>query len=230
MAGRYTVVISPRAEAALQQMIEQYPLIGDTRDRLRERLEVLERFPFIGRNLPPGEWGGHQLLLGPFAWMASVCRVEGDVRSRRDHRGLPGCQRRERRLAGGRALRARAPSSRACYSRSGRDDLDIQRVGKVKPVRAPRRGCVRRGPGSCGLPESGPGGFVSYQSHPEPRRAPPRPAPSDASARRPRAARAASQTSTAGPNRAAQTIEDPRCRPTAGQRARGPQEALGIRP
>lgn len=79
MAGRYTVVISPRAEAELKEMIEEYPLIADARDRLRKRLEVLERFPFIGRNLPPGKWGGHQLLLGPFAWMASVYRVEGDL-------------------------------------------------------------------------------------------------------------------------------------------------------
>jgi hypothetical protein len=77
--GRYTVVVSPLADAELQRMIERYPLDPDTRSRLRERLAVLERFPFVGRDLPQGKWEGHQLLFGPFAWMASVYRVENSV-------------------------------------------------------------------------------------------------------------------------------------------------------
>lgn len=79
MASRYTVVVSPLADAELQRMIERYPLDADTRGRLRERLAILERFPFVGRDLPPGKWNGHQLLFGPFAWMASIYRVEGNV-------------------------------------------------------------------------------------------------------------------------------------------------------
>lgn len=79
MASRYTVVVSPLADAELQRMIERYPLDADTRGRLRERLAILERFPSSAATCRPGKWNGHQLLFGPFAWMASIYRVEGNV-------------------------------------------------------------------------------------------------------------------------------------------------------
>lgn len=79
MAGRYAVVVSPRAEIELERMVDEYPIPASTRARLREGLRDLERFPNMGRNLPPGKYGGHQILFGPYAWMASIYRVDGNT-------------------------------------------------------------------------------------------------------------------------------------------------------
>ncbi len=72
----YSLELSPRALAELEHMIASYPLPADTRARLRDRLALVERFPHSGQDLT-GRWAGHQRVLGPFRWLASIYVVEG---------------------------------------------------------------------------------------------------------------------------------------------------------
>ncbi len=62
----------------LDRMIETHSLPADTRARLRQRLEQIRQFPFSGQILE-GRWAGHQRVLGPFAWLASIYVVEDDI-------------------------------------------------------------------------------------------------------------------------------------------------------
>lgn len=55
----------------LDALIITHSLPPDTRRRVARRLEVLERFPLIGRRLT-GRWEGMHFLLGPWRWLLLV--------------------------------------------------------------------------------------------------------------------------------------------------------------
>lgn len=66
-----TVLVAPVARDRLDEIIADYSLPADTRDRVRDRLAVLERFPLAGQQLT-GPWLGFRRLLGPWRWMQLI--------------------------------------------------------------------------------------------------------------------------------------------------------------
>lgn len=68
MAG---VELTAAAVEDLDRLIRSHSLPGDTKDRLRRSLRVLERFPLLGAELP-GRWSGFRFILGPWRWMVLV--------------------------------------------------------------------------------------------------------------------------------------------------------------
>lgn len=69
-----SVELSARALHNLDQLIETRSLPANARDRVRQRLEVLEAFPRIGRRLE-GRWRSYRVLIGPWRWMLFVYLV-----------------------------------------------------------------------------------------------------------------------------------------------------------
>jgi plasmid stabilization system protein ParE len=69
-----SVELSARALQNLGDLIETRSLPANARDRVRQRLEVLEAFPRIGRRLE-GRWHSYRVLLGPWRWMLFVYLV-----------------------------------------------------------------------------------------------------------------------------------------------------------
>jgi plasmid stabilization system protein ParE len=65
------VLVSPRANADLDELIERHDLPADTRERVRRRLQRLGTFPRTGQKLPDN-WEGFRYILGPWRWMLIV--------------------------------------------------------------------------------------------------------------------------------------------------------------
>lgn len=69
-----SVELSAAALQDLDELIETRSLPPGARGRIRDRLEVLEAFPRIGRRLQ-GRWQSYRVLLGPWRWMLFVYLV-----------------------------------------------------------------------------------------------------------------------------------------------------------
>ena len=69
-----SVELSARALQNLDHLIETRSLPASARDRVRQRLEVLEAFPRVGRRLE-GRWHSYRVLIGPWRWMLFVYLV-----------------------------------------------------------------------------------------------------------------------------------------------------------
>jgi hypothetical protein len=65
------VELSVVAIEDLDRMIVTHSLPVDTKDRVRQSLLALERFPLIGRELE-GCWTPYRFLLGPWRWLLIV--------------------------------------------------------------------------------------------------------------------------------------------------------------
>jgi plasmid stabilization system protein ParE len=65
------VIVTPRAVADVQELIDGVGLPPDAFRRLQRSLRVLERFPLAGRALT-GRWDGTRFLIGPWPWMIVV--------------------------------------------------------------------------------------------------------------------------------------------------------------
>lgn len=65
------VELSEAAARDLERLILTHNLPADTRERLRRRLESLERFPLLGPALE-GRWAQYRYVLGPWRWMVVV--------------------------------------------------------------------------------------------------------------------------------------------------------------
>jgi hypothetical protein len=62
------VRLSAGAVKDLDHMIATLSLPFDTRERVRRKLEPLERFPWLGKELG-GRWHPLRLAYGPWPWM-----------------------------------------------------------------------------------------------------------------------------------------------------------------
>jgi plasmid stabilization system protein ParE len=62
------VELSATAVEDLDRLILTHSLPGNTRDRMKRSMRVLERFPRIGRELE-GRWGAYRFILGPWRWL-----------------------------------------------------------------------------------------------------------------------------------------------------------------
>lgn len=69
-----SVELSAAALQDLDELIETRSLPPSARSRVRDRLEVLEAFPRVGRRLE-GRWQSYRVLLGPWRWMLFVYLV-----------------------------------------------------------------------------------------------------------------------------------------------------------
>ena len=68
------VEVSAAALQDLDGLIETRSLPSNARERVRQRLEVLEAFPGVGRGLE-GRWHSYRVLIGPLRWMLFVYLV-----------------------------------------------------------------------------------------------------------------------------------------------------------
>lgn len=66
-----TVLVAPVARDRLDEIIATHSLPVGARDRVRDSLAVLERFPLAGQQLS-GRWLGFRRLLGPWRWMQLI--------------------------------------------------------------------------------------------------------------------------------------------------------------
>ncbi len=71
------VRVARAARADLRALVASHSLPGDTRDRVRSSLRLLERFPLIGPSLG-GRWEGTRFLVGPWRWMIILYVVDVD--------------------------------------------------------------------------------------------------------------------------------------------------------
>ncbi len=69
-----SVELSAVALQDLDGPIETRSLPSNARERVRQRLEVLEAFPRVGRRLE-GRWHSYRVLIGPWRWMLFVYLV-----------------------------------------------------------------------------------------------------------------------------------------------------------
>jgi plasmid stabilization system protein ParE len=69
------VRLSAGAVKDLDHMIASHSLPFGTRDRVRRKLESLERFPRLGRQLE-GRWHPLRLVFGPWPWMLILYSYE----------------------------------------------------------------------------------------------------------------------------------------------------------
>jgi plasmid stabilization system protein ParE len=65
------VLVTETAAQDLSDLIAEHSLPQDTKQRVRERLRPLARFPSMGSPLE-GRWNGCRFLLGPWRWMLLV--------------------------------------------------------------------------------------------------------------------------------------------------------------
>jgi plasmid stabilization system protein ParE len=65
------VELSAAAAEDLDRLIYTHSLPADTKDRVRHRLQPLERFPLLGAALS-GRWSGFRFVLGTWRWMVIV--------------------------------------------------------------------------------------------------------------------------------------------------------------
>ena len=66
-----SVVVTDTARKDLEDLIRELSLPADTKERVKERLRPLARFPDMGARLG-GRWEGARFLLGPWSWMLVV--------------------------------------------------------------------------------------------------------------------------------------------------------------
>jgi hypothetical protein len=71
------VIVTPRAVADLDALIEFLSLPPNTRGRVQRSLRILERFPLAGRALG-GRWVGTRFLIGPWPWLILGYDVDPD--------------------------------------------------------------------------------------------------------------------------------------------------------
>jgi plasmid stabilization system protein ParE len=69
------LIVTPRAERDVGEVIADLGLPGDTWARIGRSLRLLEDFPLAGRALE-GEWSGARFLLGPWPWMILLYRYD----------------------------------------------------------------------------------------------------------------------------------------------------------
>lgn len=62
------VIITPRAQADVDEMITTLNLPADTWSRIDHSLRVVKTFPLSGRALD-GSWSDLRFVLGPWNWM-----------------------------------------------------------------------------------------------------------------------------------------------------------------
>jgi hypothetical protein len=62
------VVVMPTAEDDLAELIRTHSLPPDTKDRVKQALRPLARFPLLGAKLE-GRWNGFRFVLGPWRWL-----------------------------------------------------------------------------------------------------------------------------------------------------------------
>jgi plasmid stabilization system protein ParE len=65
------VLVSPRANSDLNELIATHNLPANTRERVKARLRRLADFPQTGQKLS-GNWEGFRYTLGPWRWMLIV--------------------------------------------------------------------------------------------------------------------------------------------------------------
>jgi plasmid stabilization system protein ParE len=65
------VLVTETAAQDLSDLIAEHSLPQDTKQRVKERLRPLARFPSMGSPLE-GRWDGCRFLLGPWRWMLLV--------------------------------------------------------------------------------------------------------------------------------------------------------------
>lgn len=65
------VELSAAALEDLDTLIRTRHLPADTRERVKQSLRPLERFPLMGPELS-GRWAGVRFLLGPWRWLVLV--------------------------------------------------------------------------------------------------------------------------------------------------------------
>ena len=65
------VLVAPTARDQLEDLIEQYTLPDDTRDRVRSAIAMLAHQPDAGQILG-GRWTGYRRLVGPWGWMQII--------------------------------------------------------------------------------------------------------------------------------------------------------------
>lgn len=65
------VLLTPRAVADLQDLVDGLGLGDLALKRVQKSLSILERFPLAGRALT-GPWAGTRFLIGPWPWMILV--------------------------------------------------------------------------------------------------------------------------------------------------------------
>jgi plasmid stabilization system protein ParE len=71
------VELARAAVADLEKLVRTHSLPRDTRQRVREVLEPLQRFPRLGAELG-GRWEGFRFILGPWRWMLLVYVFDED--------------------------------------------------------------------------------------------------------------------------------------------------------
>ena len=65
------VELSAAAAEDLERLIYTHSLPADTKERVRQSLAPLERFPMLGAELG-GRWSGFRFVIGPWRWMVVV--------------------------------------------------------------------------------------------------------------------------------------------------------------
>jgi plasmid stabilization system protein ParE len=71
------VELARAAVADLEMLVQTHSLPRDTRQRVRDVLEPLQRFPRLGAELA-GRWEGFRFILGPWRWMLLVYVFDED--------------------------------------------------------------------------------------------------------------------------------------------------------
>jgi plasmid stabilization system protein ParE len=71
------VELARAAVAELEELVRTHSLAPDTRQRVRDVLEPLQRFPRLGAELT-GRWEGFRFILGPWRWMLLVYVFDED--------------------------------------------------------------------------------------------------------------------------------------------------------
>jgi mRNA-degrading endonuclease RelE of RelBE toxin-antitoxin system len=72
------VLVTETAAKDLSELVDEHSLPEDTRERVRERLRPLGRFPLMGSPLQ-GRWTGSRFLLGPWRWMLLVYEYADEI-------------------------------------------------------------------------------------------------------------------------------------------------------
>ena len=73
-----SVLVTPTAQADLEQLIRTHSLPPSTVERVKRVLEPLRDFPELGARLE-GRWAGYRFILGPWRWMIIVYVYDADA-------------------------------------------------------------------------------------------------------------------------------------------------------
>src|SRR4051812_20033836 len=72
------VIVTPRALADLNDLIEALGLPASTLPRVQRSLRILENFPLAGRTLT-GRWESVRFLIGPWPWLILLYVHDADA-------------------------------------------------------------------------------------------------------------------------------------------------------